>query len=79
MDIIIYSTNTCPTCVKAKNLFEKWGLAYTTKMVDGDREALVEMSQITGGARTVPQIVIDEKWIGGIVELTELHMDGFFE
>jgi glutaredoxin 3 len=78
MDIIIYSTNTCPTCVKAKNLFEKWGFDYTTKMVDSDREALVEMSQITNGARTVPQIVIDEKWIGGIVELTELHMDGFF-
>jgi glutaredoxin 3 len=78
MQIIVYSTTTCPTCVKAKNLLEKWGLDYTQKMVDSDREALVEMSKATGGARTVPQIVIDDKWIGGIVELTELHMDGFF-
>ena len=78
MKIIIYSTSTCPTCVKAKNLFNKWNLDFEQKMVDSDRDALVEMSEITNGARTVPQIVIDGKWIGGIVELTELHMDGFF-
>jgi glutaredoxin 3 len=78
MQIIVYSTTTCPTCVKAKNLLEKWGLDYTQKMVDSDREALIEMSKVTNSARTVPQIVIDNKWIGGIVELTELHMDGFF-
>ncbi len=30
----------------------------------------------THGARTVPQIVIDDRWIGGFTELTELHMDG---
>jgi glutaredoxin 3 len=78
MQIIVYSTTTCPTCVKAKNLLEKWGLDYTQKMVDSDREALIEMSKVTNSARTVPQIVIDDKWIGGIVELTELHMDGFF-
>jgi glutaredoxin 3 len=30
----------------------------------------------TDGARTVPQIVIDGKHIGGFTELTELHMDG---
>jgi len=78
MNIIIYSTSTCPTCVKAKNLLDKWGFEYTAKMVDSDRAALVEMSKTTNGARTVPQIVIDDKWIGGIIELTELHMDGFF-
>ncbi len=49
------------------------------KKVDEDRAALVEMSKMTNGARSVPQIVIDGKWIGGFSELTELHMEGFFD
>jgi glutaredoxin 3 len=32
--------------------------------------------EATNGARTVPQIMIDGKPIGGFTELTELHMDG---
>jgi glutaredoxin 3 len=35
-----------------------------------------EFSAVTNGARTVPQIVVDGKCIGGFTELTELHMDG---
>jgi glutaredoxin 3 len=33
------------------------------------------MARLTNGARSVPQIAIDGKWIGSLVELTELHMD----
>lgn len=79
MDITIYSTHTCPICDKAKNALTRWGFEFTVKQVDEDRSALAEMSKITEGARTVPQIVIDGKWIGGFSELTELHMDGFFD
>jgi len=35
-----------------------------------------EFVDVTNGARTVPQIIIDGKPIGGFSELTELHMDG---
>jgi glutaredoxin 3 len=35
-----------------------------------------EFAETTNGARTVPQILIDGKPIGGFSELTELHMDG---
>ena len=44
-------------------------------MVDEDRNALLEMARLTNGARTVPQIAIDSRWIGGFMELTELHME----
>jgi glutaredoxin 3 len=37
------------------------------------------MARLTSGARTVPQIAIDGKWIGGFSELTELHMDGVLD
>jgi glutaredoxin 3 len=33
------------------------------------------MARLTNGARTVPQIAIDGKWVGSFMELTELHME----
>jgi glutaredoxin 3 len=72
----IYSTATCPICEKAKSLLTKWHIPYDELRVDQDRDALKEMLEISNNARTVPQIAIDQKWIGGFSELTELHMDG---
>lgn len=72
----IYSTGVCPICDKTKTLLDKWGIAYEERRVDTDRAALREMQELTSGARTVPQIAIDERWIGGFNELTELHMEG---
>ena len=71
----VYSTGICPICDKIKALLEKWGIPYNEVRVDQDRAALHEFSQVTNGARTVPQITIDGNWIGGFSELTELHMD----
>ncbi|MGA7949121.1 MAG: glutaredoxin domain-containing protein [Thiobacillaceae bacterium] len=72
----VYSTGTCPVCVKAKSFLDKRGIAYDEVRIDLDRAALKEFSVVTNGARTVPQIVVDGKCIGGFTELTELHMDG---
>ena len=72
----IYSTGTCPLCKQAKLLLQKWCIPFDEARVDLDKEALREYAQVTNGARTVPQIVIDGKCIGGFTELTELHMEG---
>lgn len=74
--IKIYSTDTCPICDKTKALLTKWQIPYDEARVDHDQSALREMLEISNKARTVPQIAIDGKWIGGFSELTELHMDG---
>ena len=71
----VYSTAICPICDKTKSLLNKWRIHYDEVRVDQDRAALREFSQVTNGARTVPQITIDGNWIGGFSELTELHMD----
>jgi glutaredoxin 3 len=71
----VYSTGICPICDNTKALLKKWGIPYEEVRVDLDQTALREFSQVTNGARTVPQITIDGKWIGGFTELTELHMD----
>ncbi len=72
----IYSTGICPICQKAKGLFEKWGIPFAEVRIDLGRAAMREYSQVTNGARTVPQIVIDGRCIGGFTELAELHMEG---
>lgn len=72
----IYSTGTCPLCERAKNLLKKYRIGYDEVRVDTDRAGLKEMLEVTNHARTVPQILIDGRPIGGFAELTELHMDG---
>lgn len=72
----IYSTGTCPICDNTKKLLTKWQIPYEEARVDLNRDQLKEMLEVTNHARTVPQIVIDGKWIGGFTDLTELHMDG---
>jgi glutaredoxin 3 len=71
----IFSTERCPICDKTKNLLSKWNIPYSEVRVDTDRAALRDMLAVTNGARTVPQITIDGKWIGGFSELTMMHMD----
>ena len=71
----VYSTGRCPMCDKAKKLLAKWRIPFQEVRVDQDRAGLVEMARLTNGARTVPQIAIDGKWVGSFMELTEMHMD----
>ncbi len=72
----IYTTGICPICERTKALLGKWDIAYEEVRIDRDRAALREFSQVTQGARMVPQITIDGRWIGGFTDLTELHMEG---
>ncbi len=74
--ITIYTTGVCPICDKTKTLLNKWGIDYDEVRLDVDRSRHKEFTQLTNGARTVPQLTLDGKWIGGFTELTEMHMDG---
>ncbi len=74
--VSVYSTASCPFWLKAKNLLNKWNINYSEVAIDTGDSALKEIRDATQGARTVPQILIDGKLIGGFSELTELHMDG---
>lgn len=74
--VTVYSTGTCPICDKTKNLLSKWKIPYNEVRLDLERDKLKEFSKLTHGARNVPQIAIDGKWIGGFSELTEMHMEG---
>lgn len=70
----IYTTPICPYCVRAKKLLDKKGVEYTEYNVMSDRAKRSEMESRTGG-HTVPQILIDDKVIGGCDDMFELDFD----
>jgi len=74
-NVVIYSTQVCPYCVRAKMLLQKKGAEYKEIDVSNptDREAMIEK---TGGARTVPQIYIGETHVGGADDLYALESEG---
>ncbi len=75
-DILIYSTGWCPYCDRARALLDRKGVAFREVKVDEDpaqREAMLARS---GGRRTVPQIFIGERHVGGFDELYALDKAG---
>lgn len=60
VEVKIYTTPTCPYCMKAKDYLTKKGIKYTEYNVAQDREALREMIKISGG-RSVPVITAGEE------------------
>lgn len=69
----MYSTASCPFCLMAERLLRAKGVTDLEKIrVDLDPERRIEMMQKTG-RRTVPQIYIDDRHIGGYQELAVLE------
>lgn len=69
--VTIYTTDYCPYCVRAKALLQRKNVQFEEIKIVSD-EAREVMIVKAGGMRTVPQIFIDEKHIGGCDELYEL-------
>jgi len=71
----LYTTPSCPFCLRAKRLLEARGIPFEEVDVGGDDALREEIMQRTG-RRTVPQIFIDERSIGGFEELAALDAAG---
>ena len=67
----MYTTRWCGYCVRAKALLDERGIEYEEISLDDDPQFRQHLFDLTGGW-TVPQILIDEKPIGGYVELWRL-------
>jgi len=74
-NILIYTTKHCGFCLRAKALFRHKNLAFEEIPIDGDMQRRNEMMQMSG-RRTVPQIWIDKRHIGGCSELMSLETSG---
>ncbi len=77
-NIDIYTSNTCPYCIKAKKLLQMLKLDYTEHNVDNDFDKMCEdlSAKYNQKVQTVPQIIINGHYVGGYSDLEALHKSG---
>jgi glutaredoxin 3 len=75
-EVVMYSTNWCGYCQRARNLFERKAVAVREIKLDEEPQQRATMLQRSGGLRTVPQIFIGELHVGGYDELAALERSG---
>jgi glutaredoxin 3 len=73
--IVIYTTNYCPYCFGAKSLLRSKRVEFEEIDVTDDPDRRAEMERLSA-RRTVPQIFIDGKSIGGLDEVRRLDASG---
>jgi glutaredoxin 3 len=74
--VVLYVTGWCPYCLRAKALLERKGVEYTAIDVESAPGLREEMSKRAGGRRTVPQIFIGDRHVGGCDDLHALDAAG---
>ena len=76
MTILIYSKPNCIYCDKSKSMLKGLGLEYEEKMFGKDFQTPEELYEAVGKqVRTMPQIMIDGKLVGGYNQLVEYLAD----
>ncbi len=73
MRAVVWSKYHCPYCDQAKMLLKQKGITFEERKI-GDGFSREDLLEAVPGARTVPQIFLDDKLIGGYTELVK-----FFE
>jgi glutaredoxin 3 len=73
--VVVYVTEYCPYCTQAKALLDKKGVAYEAVDVTGNDAKRAWLAQATG-RRTVPQIFINGRAVGGCDDLYALDRGG---
>jgi glutaredoxin 3 len=75
-EVVMYSTTWCGYCQRARGLLQRKGVDVREIKVDEDPSQREVMMQKSGGRRTVPQIFIGERHVGGYDDLAALERAG---
>ena len=70
MNVTVFSTNTCPYCVKAKTWLSENDISYDEIVLD-NQDAIIRFKESCPGKTTVPQIIVNDELIGGCDDLME--------
>ncbi len=73
--VVMYTTGWCPYCERARRLLKAKGASFSEIDVESAPEKRAEM-QSRSGRRTVPQIFIGERHVGGSDDLAALESAG---
>ena len=74
--VVIYTGPMCNFCSAAKHLLNKKKINYEEIDIGYDDKKREEMLKKSNGAKTIPQIFVEDKHIGGYVELKALESKG---
>lgn len=74
--VVMYATATCPYCIRAEQLLRERGVEAIEKIRVDENPALRQEMMERSGRRTVPQIYIDGKHVGGFDDLSALDRAG---
>jgi glutaredoxin 3 len=74
-NVEIYTWQTCPYCIRAKLLLRWKGVPFTEYKIDGDGAARVKMAERANGRKSVPQIFINDRHLGGCDDLYALDRE----
>ncbi|AUS99689.1 glutaredoxin 3 [Nostoc sp. CENA543] len=72
----IYTWASCPFCIRAKSLLKRKGVDFIEYSIDGDEDARDQMSDRANGRRSVPQIFINDRHVGGCDDIHALEAKG---
>lgn len=70
MKAVVWSKYNCPFCDQAKALLTHKGIEFEEHKI-GDGYSKEDLLEAVPAARSVPQIFLDDKLIGGFTELTQ--------
>jgi len=73
--ITVYTKENCPFCVRAKALLTRKGVSFEEIPVEG-RDDLRDWLVVSTGQRTVPQIFVGERSLGGFTDVASLDRAG---
>jgi glutaredoxin-related protein len=68
MKAVVWSKENCPFCIQAKALLEQKEISFEERKI-GSGWSKEQLLETVPTARTVPQIFIDEEYVGGYTEL----------
>ncbi len=75
MRAIVWSKNGCPYCDRAKELLDGSEIKYEERNLSAGEWTKAQLLEDVPDARTVPQIFLDGKYIGGYRELCQYYED----
>jgi len=74
--VVVYTAPSCPYCVRAKDLLKRRNVVFQEILISWDDEAGWVEAEKRSGMKTMPQIFVDGKCLGGYTELAALDQSG---
>ncbi|HSN91445.1 MAG TPA: glutaredoxin 3 [Anaeromyxobacteraceae bacterium] len=73
--VTVYTKESCPFCLRAKRLLDAKGVPYEEIRVEGRDDLRIWLAEASG-QKTVPQIFVDERPLGGFSDIDALDREG---